>query len=364
MTWNATGIMSSSSYLCNTLQENKIDICGISEHWLYESCLSFIDSVDRNYISVAVADKDCKYRNSRKVGKGGVALLWHKKHDQYVVPLAIDDDRIVGIQYQLSKDTYIFIIQVYLPCSNYPIQTFRDYIDKLYNLWSMYSDKGVVLFIGDFNAKVQLNSQNYRDMYLLRFIQDTNCIAVDTMTLCTGASSSYDDKLETLIDHIFLPVEKVDCVDTCSILDDNCLNVSRHRPVICSLSLPVIKETTYDALSDYRINWKKVTSDELQIYSEKLNVSEQLLKARFQPIVSNDDIDQQYELIVSAMKTASEESIRKRKFKPFLKPYWNKDLSNLHNAIKNTRAIWVKAERSRENDALFLDKNALNKLFV
>ena len=34
ISWNATGIMSSSSYLCNTLNLKSIDICGISEHWL------------------------------------------------------------------------------------------------------------------------------------------------------------------------------------------------------------------------------------------------------------------------------------------------------------------------------------------
>ena len=36
MTWNSSGIMSSASYLSSALQRFDIDICGISEHWLYK----------------------------------------------------------------------------------------------------------------------------------------------------------------------------------------------------------------------------------------------------------------------------------------------------------------------------------------
>ena len=79
ISWNATGIMSSSPYLCNTLNLKSIDICGISEHWLYEKDLNFLNEIDNNYISYAVSDNDLKYPGKRRVGKGGVAILWHKK---------------------------------------------------------------------------------------------------------------------------------------------------------------------------------------------------------------------------------------------------------------------------------------------
>ena len=79
MTWNVTGIMSSSSYLVELLNNNAIDICGISEHWLYEKNLYFLESLDNNYKSYAVSDFDLKRPSNRKVGKGGVAILWHDK---------------------------------------------------------------------------------------------------------------------------------------------------------------------------------------------------------------------------------------------------------------------------------------------
>ena len=81
MTWNATGIMSSSSYLSDALHDHSIDFCGISEHWLY---LHFLDKINNNYISYGTVDKDLLLPVYRKVGKGGVALLWNRKFHKYI----------------------------------------------------------------------------------------------------------------------------------------------------------------------------------------------------------------------------------------------------------------------------------------
>ena len=43
----------------------------------------------------------------RKVGKGGVALIWRKELDKYVSLLNIEDDRLIGIEYQVTKGCYI-----------------------------------------------------------------------------------------------------------------------------------------------------------------------------------------------------------------------------------------------------------------
>jgi len=41
-TWNVSGIMSSAAYLSDILLEGKIDVCGLSEHWLTTSNLFFL----------------------------------------------------------------------------------------------------------------------------------------------------------------------------------------------------------------------------------------------------------------------------------------------------------------------------------
>ena len=62
MTWNASGIISSGSYLGHVLGAYDIDICGASEHWLYKKDLHFLDSVDSDYNYSAVSDSDLSYR--------------------------------------------------------------------------------------------------------------------------------------------------------------------------------------------------------------------------------------------------------------------------------------------------------------
>ena len=136
-TWNVTGIMCSSSYLCDLLRVRSIDIAGVSEHWLNEKNVHFLNSIDTLYKSVAACSSkgDCYF--SKNTAQGGVAIFWHRKIDHMVVPLSTDYDRIIGIQVELSPSQFIFIIQVYMPSSNHPMSYYRDTLDKLMDIWSM-----------------------------------------------------------------------------------------------------------------------------------------------------------------------------------------------------------------------------------
>jgi len=112
ITWNVTGLMSSASYLSDILTEGDIDVCGLSEHWLTPNNLFFMDSISSDF------DYFGKCDNSNR-SKGGVAIMWNKRLSHRVVPIDVDDDRIVGIQMQISSTEHMFIFQVYLPCVNH-----------------------------------------------------------------------------------------------------------------------------------------------------------------------------------------------------------------------------------------------------
>ena len=47
--WNATGIMSGASYIRSLLDKRQIHILGLSEHWLFNHNLHFLDSINSNY---------------------------------------------------------------------------------------------------------------------------------------------------------------------------------------------------------------------------------------------------------------------------------------------------------------------------
>jgi len=259
ITWNVTGVMSSSSYLCDVITEGKIDICGISEHWLYPHNMFFLDCISSDYNCHGVCDKDLYWTNERrKVGKGGVCIMWRKQLDNFIVPLSIESDRIVGIQLQLLNNQYIYMFQVYLPSSNHSLNEYRECMTILYDLYHTYRDQGLVVFMGDFNARVNSIRSSTRDDCLKGFLLDCNLCAINQTQLRYGPRDtfvSYDNQSASTIDYVCIPVECTDLVTHCEVAGDACLNVSRHRPILCSFDCPGRMEA--ECASEKTTNWKK-----------------------------------------------------------------------------------------------------------
>ena len=356
LSWNATGIMSSSTYLTNILAQRNIDICGISEHWLYEKDLMFFNKLDSNYKSHAVADISLNFPGRRKVGKGGVAILWHKKHNQNIAPLDIDDDRIIGIKYNCGVNSAIYLFQMYLPCSNHSLTAYTEYLDKMRNILNLYSEKGIVVLMGDMNVNslpnpIQCNPTG-RKMRFLNLLRDTNMISLTTLEMCSGASSSfvtYDNSTESLIDHILFPAEKLLYINECEICDDDCLNVSRHRPIYCQIRLPSYSQWSFGSEGDNTINWKVVSDEARLAYRQFLSNDISIQNIINNDIISDTDINRVYSTIVTVVKKAAIESLPIKKFKRYLKPYWNVELNMLHKDMKSKRANWVRNGKPRGN---------------
>ena len=349
MTWNATGVMSSASYLVDTINNKAIDVCGISEHWLYDKKLHILNSLDTKYKSHSVSDLSLQIDSKRKVGKGGVAILWHSKLDSMVSPIEVTDNRIIGIELLLDSSNYYFIFQVYLPCKNYPVSKYKDYIEKIENIVSIYSSRGTIIIMGDMNSKVYHSQRisNSRLFYLSNFLTDFNLCSINTLDFCSGASTShvnYNGQSESLIDHIILPVEKVDLVIDCSILDDDSLNVSNHRPIVCTIKLPTIRVETRSSCS---INWRNVRSEWLDNYQQNFNIDENVNNLFKYDIATTNDIDVFYDAIVLLIRKITNKCISKSKFKHCLKPYWNKELTEAHKCMKYKRRVWVSDGKPR-----------------
>ena len=67
--WNATGIMYSASNLSSFLDRDEVHIIGISEHWLFNHNMHFLDSINSEYRGFCIADNSLLLNNSRNVGK-------------------------------------------------------------------------------------------------------------------------------------------------------------------------------------------------------------------------------------------------------------------------------------------------------
>jgi hypothetical protein len=349
--------MSSSTYLSTILGARDIDVCGISEHWLRDRDQHFMNSIHPNYDTFCMSDKALCF-GGRNYGKGGVALMWKKQYTNNVVCLPLEDDRLIGIQIHLQDHSFIFFIQVYLPSRNNGIERYNEYIDILCDVIYRYSNKGKVIIMGDFNAHLQgysfLKDNDSRSNKLYDFLTCNNYVAVNSLPLCQGAKStfvSYDGLCESLIDHILSPVEMLDLVDCCEILDDCSLNVSSHRPVVCTFTLPPCYDL-HNANSHRYVKWSRVSENEYEKYRSALNDQLAAFNCGHTQSTNCNNcsvIDDFYENICSAITQASDCSFRKKSFKPYLKPYWDDHIKQLHYQMRMARYKWLNNGRPRDH---------------
>ncbi|XP_053388470.1 uncharacterized protein LOC128551599, partial [Mercenaria mercenaria] len=365
--------MSSASYLSDFLENHNVDICGIAEHWLYNHNLRFLDQINTKYISHSIADSDLNIPGNRRVGKGGIAILWNQNLNSIVAPLYLNSKYIIGIEVNVAEGEYLYVFQTYLPCKNHRIAIFKNSLDDVENTLCQYKDKGKVLVMGDFNvelpARHELNFQpDNRGNLLIDIMIRNHLIALDGTKLCNGAyysNVSYNSSRETLIDHILLSQNDIGCVKACFILDENCLNVSNHRPLVCTLAISVNEnKATKNINANNSINWKNVKPQNIDKFRAYLNSSNVLSECISREISSTKDIDELYSKIISTIQEASDKCIPKSKFKPFIKPYWNSDLDRYHKNMSIKRTLWLNENRPRyENCTSFKEYKDSKRMF-
>ena len=66
-TWNVACIKTSALCLANKFATFTVDICGISEHWLFERDLHFLGKIHNDLKYHAVSDKHLNSMDSRTV---------------------------------------------------------------------------------------------------------------------------------------------------------------------------------------------------------------------------------------------------------------------------------------------------------
>ena len=285
------------------------------------------------------------------MSKGGVGLMWHKSLNNNITTLDIDSDRLCGIQYRICPNRYIYFIQVYAPCSSCSVSIYRDFVNLLQTVISMYADQGVVIVMGDMNAHLQgqrfIKATDYRGEYLMEMMSYFNLISVNTLSPTSSASASfvsYGGLYESLIDHILLPAERLDTVTYCTIQDDDVLNVSRHRPVICCLQVPQTDLVCEDKPS--HIAWHKLDQSALRLYETELNSLILLQPTKLGTDIESC-IDSRYNAIIDCVKTASNSTLPKTNFRLYLKPYWSNYLKELLAVMREKRRNWISSGRPR-----------------
>ena len=372
-TWNASGIMSSANYLSGFLDDNDIDVCGISEHWLYRDNLSFMNSIHGNYTSMSISDSDLDLPSKRKVGKGGICLLWKKCLNNKITDLQLNKKNIIGLKLNMSSKQHVFIFQVYMPCSNYSNSVFKTCLDEIENVLFEYAGKGNVVTMGDFNCQLPSKSK------LVDFIMDTrgrllcdvmsalNIVPLNCLPFCTGPAYTnvpYNRNYkQTLIDYIFVPESLIPNVQHVTVHDDKCVDCSTHRPISCSIAIH--NEGLKCSLGSFKkIQWKDVKTADKAHYGQFIDNCVELKELTSSNIACKSDIDKMYKKIVKIIEDGNNACIKKSTFKPHIKPYWSGELKTSHHTMRRCRRNWIAGGRIRDqNDLMYTQYKSRKREF-
>ena len=333
--WNARGIMSGALYVDHIIGKYNIDILAISEHWLFPHSLNFLGSINVNYEYAGVCDADLCHGHGRSYprGKGGVALLWHKRLSHCIHNIDIDDDRIVGIDITLKHKVHIVCFSVYLPSTNCSNELYLEYIGKLSDLYAQHSSYAFVVFLVDFNSPVsgsqRDSNRNSRGRALTNLLEQINMCSMNMSDIRQGPSYSFSpyktSERQTMIDHIVVPIVFTDLFSKCVILDEHELNTSDHLAIVARLNVEPICFKRPDHVHR-KYSWNKYSPTEIaQTYGITLTSLLDNKTIRDCSIMCADDIDNYYKSIVEALQLASFRTIPLCRFKKHVKPKWSSE---------------------------------------
>ena len=147
--WNCSGIFGNYSYATKLLQTT--DILALSEHWLYNDELDFLDSLDNKFSYYASSSSLNDELRRWKRGQGGVGLLWRK--DLKVKKLTATDT-MIAIKIKTGFLQWTMVCGVYLPSTNHTLTEFKEAISALEQLCLRERGDDNLIILGDFNGHI------------------------------------------------------------------------------------------------------------------------------------------------------------------------------------------------------------------
>ncbi|WAR14514.1 hypothetical protein MAR_004619 [Mya arenaria] len=89
------------------------------------------------------------------------------------------------------------------------------------------------------------------------------------------------------------------------------------------------------------VNWKTVKPSYIENYKASIEGSKVLINLSSKSPREEEDINAYYREIVTEINAVTKKCIPKAKFKPYIKPYWTKNISLLHKKMTDARSKWI-----------------------
>ena len=354
------------NYMCvHSLCDSQPLIGCINEHWLHSFDQNFLASIHSDYfVSSSVPNTETSsYMFSSTIrGHGGVAILWHKSFDNFVVPIRSPrSDRLIGVRIR-CQPVDLVIFSVYLPTRSGCTSLFTEVMDLLDSCFTLVPD-AVIIFAGDFNADPGLaggpfspTSVNEQGRILKRYLARWSYVSAH-LQFPSASHHTYESEAHhslSTIDHILCPRYFLHhIIFACTI--DSPLNFSGHLPVTSSFRVlmhpptfhfdrpspscnPSYNPTPPCNSQNRPLCWSKLDDNAIQdLYSTV--VAKRLQCLSDIPISSPEDIELVYNSFTHILCTTAAQVIPVASHQR-CKPKWPLYLSQSHNLSKRYYREW------------------------
>ncbi|CAC5393508.1 unnamed protein product [Mytilus coruscus] len=142
----------------------------------------------------------------------------------------------------VADDEHLITHPEFWPQVTQPYEYFRDEVDLLFELSSIYEEFGSVILMGDFNSKIggpRCKIKNDERSKICKTLMSThNLCSVNMELMCKGPVNrfqSYEGSPWTCIDHILINRTKLQHVKQTKVIDNHSFSTSDHHPILCTL---------------------------------------------------------------------------------------------------------------------------------
>lgn len=145
-TWNVRGILYGTAYTHHVLEQT--DICVISEHWLNSTNNQFLEQIHETFTVKSKTFGDnlqCKISGGR--GSGGVCIFARNS-----INTNVNSSRIACVKIETPNVQTINVIGALLPSTNVSINTYRETVCELFDVYDKICKTGLTLICGDLNV--------------------------------------------------------------------------------------------------------------------------------------------------------------------------------------------------------------------
>ena len=229
----------------------------------------------------------------------------------------------------------LFIVAVYLPTSKESINIFKAYLGTFDEILCSLEHDGTVMVVGDSNAHIGnlggprcLNRINGQGTYLYERLEKYDFVSINSQSFCQGPIATFyaaEYLVATTVGHIFIQQIALSLVLDPIVVEDCSSNLSFHLPISCTVKTDLKMEKRKQ--DKHTVNWKKLSSSDLQKYGTEVTARLQEISLMYQDIPLKDEIDNMVKDLSEVLHLATEAITRTKKPRPHAKHYWNCNLS-------------------------------------